>query len=183
MIKTRFTKSVMENEEGMNHLWIQLLPINHAEDVRIEITLASGVHRLNNLSGYDETDIQEIVIPNPSIENNIIVEIFTKNPVTVGEKTIIIAVTYSEKELPIRVEHDVLLRVVSEEEMDSLIVDEEAVSFIKDHLRQCHADEQHEYEFSDHSQTKVIRIESKPESEWEKKYRIEGIIRNVPPDL
>lgn len=97
MIKTRFTKSVMENEEGMNHLWLQLSPTRDADDVRVQLTLPSGIHRLHNLSGYEETVIQEIVVPNPMIINNMIVELFTTGPVTCGEKTIIVAITYREK--------------------------------------------------------------------------------------
>ncbi|WP_054026400.1 hypothetical protein [Bacillus sp. FJAT-28004] len=175
MINTKFTKSVMENEEGMNHLWLQISPISHAGDVRIQITMPSGMYRLNNLSGYEESVVQEIVVPNPLIENNIIVEIFTRSRVVSGEKTIIVAITYNEKDKPIRVEHNVPIIVVSEDEMDCLVIDEAAAAFIKEHLAQQHSDEQHEYEFIDHSQTKVVRIESNEYAEWEKKYRIEGI--------
>jgi hypothetical protein len=71
----------MENEEGMNHLWIQVAPIGHVDNVRMQITLPTGIHRLNNLSGYHETDFQEIEIPNPLLENNVVVEIFTRDPI------------------------------------------------------------------------------------------------------
>lgn len=175
MIKTRFTKSVMENEEGMNHLWLQFSPIRDADDVRIQLTLPSGIHRLHNLSGYEETDIQEIVVPNPMIINNMIVELFTTSPVTCGEKNIIVAISYREKERPIRIEHEVPLRIVSEDEMDGLVVDEEAAAFMKEHLALKKSNEPSEYEFIDHSQTKIIRIESNEYADWEKKYRIEGL--------
>jgi hypothetical protein len=173
MIKTRFTKSAMENEEGMNHLWIQVTPIGHVENVRIQITLPAGIHRLNNLSSYHETDFQEIEIPNPLIENNVVVEMFTRDPVMSGEKTIIVAVIYKERDNKhTRVEHYVPLSVVSEEEIDSLIIDEEAVDFIKELLKQQHRD--NHQEFIDYSQPKIIRIESNKYSDLEKKYRIEG---------
>jgi len=174
MIKARFTKSIMENEEGMNHLWLQLSPVSDADDVRVQLTLPSGIHRLINLCGYEETDTQEIVVPNPSIENNLIFELFTTSPVPCGEKTVIVAITYYENEKHVRAEYEVPLRIVADEEMDGLAIDEEAAAFLKEHLTQQKSDAHSEYEFIDHSQTKIIRIESSEYAEWEKKYLIEG---------
>jgi hypothetical protein len=173
MIKTRFTKSVMENEEGMNHLCIQVTPIGHVENFRIQITLPTGIHRLTNLSTYLETDFQEIEIANPLIENNVVVEMFTRDPIMCGEKTIIVLVTYKEKDdKHTRVEHYVPIRVVSEEEIDSLIIDQEAVDYIKELLKKQHCNDRQE--FIDYTQTNIIRIESNQYSDLEEKYRIEG---------
>jgi hypothetical protein len=172
IIKTRFTKSIIENEEGMNHLWIQLPPSGQVEDVRLHVSLPPGIHRLHNQTGYEENDIQEMIIPNPQIENNIVLELFTRDSIKCGERSIIVSVTYKEDSKHTRIEHDVALRVESEEGLDSLIIDEEAVEFIKQLTQQQHTGEQQE--FMDYSQSKIIRIESNIYSDLEKKYRIEG---------
>jgi hypothetical protein len=173
IIITRFTKSIIENEEGMNHLWIQLPPLGQVEDVSVHITLPTGIHRLHNQTGYYENDIQEIIIPNCLIDNHIVVELFTRDPIQCGERSIIVSVTYKENSKHIRIEHDVALRVESGEGLDSLTVDEEAVEFIKQLTQQQHMGGQQE--FMDYSRNKIIRFDANTYSDLEKKYRIEGI--------
>lgn len=172
MMKSRFTKSLIENEEGLNHLWIQLDPLGQVEYVRIQIILSAGLYRIHNLSGYIETDAEEIEILNPMISNNIVVEIFTRTPILTGVRAVIIAITYKEEGKHTRIEQNIPLTVVGEEEIGGLIVDEEAANFVKEHIKKQHSEESQD--FIDFSHTKVIRIEANKYSELEKKYRIEG---------
>lgn len=37
MINLRLAKSIMEQEDGMNHLWIQLLPADFSSNEKVEI--------------------------------------------------------------------------------------------------------------------------------------------------
>ncbi|MBP1994473.1 hypothetical protein [Paenibacillus eucommiae] len=172
MIKTKFTKSAMENEEGMNHLWIQIAPIGQADQVHVQIVLPAGVHRLHNLSGFPETAAKEIQLPNPLAAADLVIELFTRDPVMPGEKTVIVALTYKDSEgKHSRLEHYVPLSILAEEESDSLLVDEEAVAYIKELL--LHRGLEHKT-FIDYSKTPVIRIDPNKYSDLEKKYRIEG---------
>lgn len=92
MIKVLLAKSAIENEEGMNHLWIQLAPAaGSVKNARIQVSLPSGIHRLRNLSGFDEEQTGEILIINPQVINDVVIEIFTREPITYGEKTITVA--------------------------------------------------------------------------------------------
>ncbi|MCR8645898.1 hypothetical protein NV379_24975 [Paenibacillus sp. N1-5-1-14] len=176
MIKVRHAKTTIENEEGMNHLWIQIAPIGQVDNVRIQISLPIGIHRTRNLNGFDEDSTGEISILNPRIANDIYIEIFTREPVTCGEKTINVAFCYKDEVGRVtRVEHFVTLMVVSEEEIDSISTDEEVVGKIKELRQQFGSSDVQEY--IEHTPTKIIRIDPKHVSEWEKKYRIEGIIQ------
>lgn len=172
MIKTRFTKSLMENEEGTNHLWIQISPLGPVKEPRVQILLPAGLHRLNNLSGYPETTTQEIELSNPLLTSNVVIELFTRDAIRSGEITIIVALSYKQSEGKLnRIEHFVPLNVVSEDEIDSLFVDEEAVHFIKELVKpQTDADKQ----VYDHTQNKVLRLGPNKYAGLEKKYRIEG---------
>jgi hypothetical protein len=176
MIIVLLAKSSIENEEGMNHLWIQLAPVGPFGNARIQISLPSGIHRLRNLTGFEEEQTGEIIIHNPRIANDIVIEIFTREPVTSGEKTISVAFCYNDGNGRItRIEHFVPLKVVPEEEIDDAIIDEVVVSKIKELQLQHEASQVQE--FIEYAPPKIIRIDSSQASEWEKKYRIEGIIQ------
>lgn len=54
MIQVRYAKSAIENEEGMNHLWLQITPLGSVQNARVQITLPAGLHRMRNLNGTDE---------------------------------------------------------------------------------------------------------------------------------
>jgi hypothetical protein len=83
MIRVKLAKSVMENEEGMNHLWVQLSPIGEVQDAKIQIFMPTGVHRHLNLNGIREMESGEIAINDPLKEVNILIEIFTREPIMV----------------------------------------------------------------------------------------------------
>ncbi|MFC5406302.1 hypothetical protein [Cohnella soli] len=175
MIKVRHAKTAIENEEGMNHLWIQIAPIGQVENVRIQISLPIGIHRTRSVNGVDEDSTGEIFILNPRVANDVFIEIFTREPVTCEKKTINVAISYKDEVGRVtRVEHFVPLMVVSEEEIDSISTDEEVVEKIKELRQQFESSDAQEY--IELTPMKIIRIEHHI-SEWEKKYRIEGTIQ------
>jgi hypothetical protein len=174
MIKVRHAKTALENEEGMNHLWIQIAPIGQVENVRIQISLPIGIHRNRSLNSVDEDITGEISILNPRVANEVFIEIFTREPVTCGEKTINVALCYTDEVgRCTRVEYFVPLMVVSEEQIDSINTDEEVVEKIKELRLQFEKNNVQEY--NEYMPMKLTRIEHHV-SEWEKKYRIEGRI-------
>jgi len=176
MIKVLYAKSAIENEEGLNHLWIHLAAVGQVENVRLQLSLPVGIHRLRNLNGFREEQTGEIVIPNPRITNDIFIEIFTRELVTCGEKSISVAFCFNDEQGRVtRIEQFIPLKIIPEEEIDAVIVDEAVVNKIKD-LRQQYEDPVVE-EFIEYLPPKLIRIDSSHASEWEKKYRIEGIIQ------
>jgi hypothetical protein len=173
MIKVRIAKSLLENEEGMNHLWIQLAPIGNVTNARFQITLPSGIHRLRNINNLFEDQSGEILIDDPLNSNDIFLEIFTREPVSISEKTIIFALSYNDGiGNNSRMEHFVSLKIVSEDEMDNVIIDDEVINKIKE-LQQFNdgCDNQERIEFLP---VKILRLDPNQCSDLEKKYRIEG---------
>ncbi|ANE47743.1 hypothetical protein SY83_17270 [Paenibacillus swuensis] len=176
MIKVLLAKSAIENEEGMNHMWIQLASARVVKHARLQLLLPTGIYRLRNLNGYYEEQTGEILIVNPEMENDVVIEIFTREPIPSGEKTISVALCYNDENGRFtRIEHFIPLDVVPEEKMDKVVIDDVVVNKIKE--LQQHNENSAENEFMDYSQTKIIRIDSSQISKWEKKYRIEGIIQ------
>lgn len=176
MINVLFAKSGIENEEGMNHLWIQLTPAAQSVlNARIHVSLPSGIHRLRNLSQFDEEQTGEIVVPHPQIINDVIIEIFTREPISCGEKTLSVAFCCTNEDgTATRIEHFVPLHVVPEEEIDHIQINEAVVHKIKELQRQSECSGQQA--FKEYTPTKIIRIDSGHISEWEKKYRIDGVV-------
>ncbi|MDQ0897457.1 hypothetical protein [Paenibacillus sp. V4I7] len=176
MIKVRYAKSAIENEEGMNHLWIQLAPVGQVGKAHIQLSLPAGIHRVRNLSGFDEDQTGEIFIHNPRYVSDVFIEVFTREPVSCGEKTITVAFCYNDENGSVtRVEHFIRLMVVTDEEIDNAFIDEEVVSKIKELQQQNEGSKVQDS--IEYAPTKFIRIDPNHLSEWEKKYRIEGIIQ------
>jgi hypothetical protein len=177
MIKSRFMKPVMENEEGMNHLWIQLAPIGSADNLIVQIFLPIGLYRNKNFSGFNETEAMEIQITNPLITNDIIIELFTREQVVSGEKTIIVTLTYHENGKFNRIEHFIPLKILPEDEIEEILVDEAVLQKVKE-LKQGQIIEQ-DKEFVVYSPTHILRIDPNKLSDLEKKYRIDFYQENV----
>ena len=76
MLNIQFAKSKMENEEGMNHLWIQVHQEDPLQTSEIQIQLPEGIYRSKNLNGLVENDQGHIVTN--ALDQNIIIEILRK---------------------------------------------------------------------------------------------------------
>jgi len=171
MIRAKLAKSKMENEEGMNHLWIQ---INSADtqilaDVKITIILPQGVQRSQNSNGYAEDASGAIWIGDFLEEQEFFIEIYTKDPVPCGRENVIIGLFCKETK---RFEYVLPLLMVTEEEMEDLVIDKEVIARIKE----MKTPPERELKNSDHLLV-VMRppmiVISKELSDLEKKYRID----------
>ncbi|BBI35434.1 hypothetical protein [Cohnella abietis] len=172
MISVRLAKSQLENEEGMNHLWIHLEAIGQVENARIRINLPQGIYRRRNLSHFHEDDSGEIIIYEPSTPDDIYMEIFTSEAIKCERTTIELTLFYTENGAPNQVQQCVTLDVVDENEMNNVVVDEEVVTRIKE--LPLLDDESEQQRLSDSLKPKVWKINASPSSDLEKKYRIEG---------
>lgn len=171
--KVKLAKSFLEHEEGLNHLWIQLAAVGDVRKARIQLALPAGIHRLPNLNGYAEDQEAQILLDNPKQSTDLLIEIFTREPISCGEKTIQITLSYLEQEgTPICIEHKVSLTIANEEEIDDAGIDEEVVNKVKELRQRNAAIDIHE--FREYPQPKLLRIDPAACSEWEKKYRVDG---------
>ncbi|HJV47299.1 MAG TPA: hypothetical protein VJ824_16400 [Bacillota bacterium] len=133
MITIRSAKSHMENEEGMNHLWIKIIPPEElTEQTCIHIDLPKGVQRLPNVNGYKENEQGWIYIDEITFQHDLLIEIYTTSSIECGDSTIFAQVVFKQQnQEDIVMDSSLCLPIVSEESMDQLVVDEEVVSLVK----------------------------------------------------
>ncbi|MNJ44768.1 hypothetical protein D3C77_398340 [compost metagenome] len=128
MLDIKLAKSKMENEEGMNHLWIHI----HKDKTfgrhmsELQIRLPKGIHRSHNLSGFVENERAHIVVD--ALGQDVIIEIFTQDAIQCGEKTIVVSLLTAET----TVSKEISIHVVEEDEMDMVEIDEQVVERTKE---------------------------------------------------
>jgi hypothetical protein len=175
MIKVKLAKSLMENEEGTNHLLIKILsPVPlAAKKVRIDIRLPNGVSRLNNLNGYYEDKSGTIFIDDFSKGHDLVIEIFTEKPTPCCEGNITIDLKYKDKQDQIKmINQCISLAIVSEDKMDNLAIDNEVIERTKNLLNGFICNEEiGECEFVIVPPT--IQNVNNQISDLEKKYRVD----------
>ncbi|MEK4852927.1 hypothetical protein NST04_23950 [Paenibacillus sp. FSL H7-0756] len=176
MIQMRFAKSAIEHEEGMNHLWIQLALPCPVQNARLQFILPAGLHRSPDLSGTVEDGSGRLRINEMLAVTDLYFEIFTLEPIPCGEYTINVELSYTGGDGTLtNVKQEIPLMVVSEEESAAIRTDEEVVRRIKELRGICGSNELRQY--NEYTPAKLIRLDSSAMSEWEKKYRVEGVIR------
>lgn len=173
MIRCKFTKSVMENEEGMNHLWIRTVPPDGVERVGIRVVVPAGFVLSPNLNGYPETEDGEIMIADRCAVHDVVMELCTRKPVKEGEYAVVASVTYYGKEGEFsRMEQLVTLKLLPEEEIDDYGIDEEVLQQIKQ-LQERHAAKLKHKEPLVLLPAPFLTIDPNRLSELEKKYRVD----------
>ncbi len=128
MLEIKLAKSKMENEEGMNHLWIQIFRDEESvpKKSEMQIQLPNGIYRSFNLNGYTENERKQILLD--SKDKEVMIEIFTQDAIACDEVTICVTFYSCEKTIT----QEVPIRLVSEDEMDLVEIDEQVVERIKD---------------------------------------------------
>lgn len=173
MISVRGAKSKLECQEGMNHLWVRLQPIGDVENARIQIILPFGLFRGRNLNNFYENEAGELIIYEPNISDDFFIEIYTREPVSCGSKTIVFILSYNDNNGDFnRMEHFVPIEIVEEDEMNDVCLDEEVITRVKE-LQLCH-EGGNTQNLNGYSASKIIHIDPEKCSDLEKKYRIDG---------
>ncbi|MCC3372399.1 hypothetical protein [Cohnella sp. REN36] len=128
MLDIKLAKSKMENEEGMNHLWVQLLQDEQVQSQKseIQIRLPKGIYRSKNLNGLVENEREHIVVD--VFNRDVIIEIFTQDAIQCGEMTIVVSLLTAET----TVSKEISIQVVEEDEMEMVEIDEQVVERIKE---------------------------------------------------
>lgn len=173
MMQVRYAKSAIENEEGMNHLWIQIAPLGSVQNIRVQIALPAGLHRTRNLNDAPEDSAGVISVLEPLAATDLFIEIFTREPIPCGMHYITVELSYKDGAgSVISIRQTIPLRVVSDEESGAIHTDEEVVRRIKElHLLPGSGEMNGN---TGYPPAKLIRIDSSHVSEWEKKYRVDG---------
>ncbi|BFH61880.1 hypothetical protein [Paenibacillus azoreducens] len=161
----RLAKSMMEHEEGMNHLWIQISRDENAaaKPLELQIQLPDGIYRSVNLNGYAENEQKRVMLG--PLDTEVLFEIYTEEAIKCGEAAIQVTVFSGEKVIT----QDISLQLVTEEEMDQVQIDEQVVERVKtletnsDTCNSC----------DKNWLPKVRIIQSHELSELEKRYRVD----------
>ncbi|PZT56202.1 hypothetical protein [Paenibacillus silvae] len=125
MLEIQLAKSKMENEEGMNHLWIRLVQGEQRQASEVQIQLPEGIYRSQNLNGLTENERGHIVVDAP--DQDVLLEIYTQTAVPCGEMTIVVILHTAET----MIRKDITIQVVEEEEMHTAEMNEHVVERIK----------------------------------------------------
>ncbi|NEW05016.1 hypothetical protein GK047_03150 [Paenibacillus sp. SYP-B3998] len=174
MMTVRFAKSKLENEEGMNHLWIQIASIGEVEDARIQIVLPVGIHRMPNLTLLPEAPTGEILLKDLTSATDLFIEILTRGPVPCGQTELVFALSCKDKQgNGSRIEQVIPLTIADEDGMDNVLLDDEVVKRIKQ-LQQPIEGCTHNQRI-DYVPRQIVKIDSNLCSDLEKKYRIDGL--------
>lgn len=174
MLNLRMAKSIMEQEDGMNHLWIQFLSeeLVTIEKAEVCIELPSGLHRTPNLNSYVENETGCIVL-NLSHDTDILLEIYTQTAVDFDEARIVVTLRFQDSENQWKqFNKDIYVHFVSEEELEgTLELDLQVIERVKE-LRTHAAEESNSVEFViiqprtyDHTDNEYAYLE--------KKYRVD----------
>ncbi len=127
MLDIRVAKSRMENEEGMNHLWIQLAPdAKKTAKSEIRIRLPEGIYRTPNLNGYVENAREHIVVD--SFDRDVIIELFTQEAIPCGKRSIEISLLTAGT----TVSKEISIQIVQEDDMNMVEIDEQVVERVKE---------------------------------------------------
>lgn len=97
MIHIRFAKSAIEQEEGMNHLWLHIALPGGVQNARLQLILPAGLHRSPNLNGAVEDSSGRIWINDTQSVTDLYVEIFTREPVPCGEYSLAVELSYTDR--------------------------------------------------------------------------------------
>ncbi|MDQ0192502.1 hypothetical protein [Paenibacillus wynnii] len=128
ILEMKLAKLMMENENGMNHLWIQIVRDEAAvpQKSKMHLQLPSGISRSYNLNGYTEDERQQIFLD--AKDEEVMIEIFTQDAVPCREVSIGVTLISGETSLS----KEILVQLVSEDEMDHVVIDERVVERIKE---------------------------------------------------
>lgn len=180
MTEVRFAKSFLENEEGINHLWITIGPINDSEYASVRLQLPEGVYWDGNAGGHSTDSEGQIILDRPHDWNELLLEIHTVQSIDCGEIELGVMVSCRMKNGEDRESELIVpLLIVDADsaEAEQAILDEEVVSKVKEQQQRFKG--QHPADHGDSGTLdctpgKLIHFDPYYRSELEKQYRVEG---------
>lgn len=131
MMKTSIAKSIMENEEGMNHLLIEIPPLDVLV-AEVHIILPDGIFRTQNLTGYNEGGSGVISIDHHTKwSQHLLIELYTKQKLNFEQATLNTVLILKAKDGTTQLKNAVVVTLADEENMEGLVIDENVIRFLK----------------------------------------------------
>lgn len=119
---------MMENEEGMNHLWIELPQTSIlTKNAILRIYLPKGLYRGSNLNGNVETKSGEIILA-LSQDKDVFVEMYTQSKIDCDEALVNVELCYQNSQSDWRIiKEEITVHFVDEDEVDSECIDQQVI--------------------------------------------------------
>ncbi|MCZ8521177.1 MULTISPECIES: hypothetical protein [Paenibacillus] len=175
MIRIQWAKSVMENEEGMNHLWLRLPADPHIRTMDITVELPPGMFRSPNLNGYPEDTSGVARVNRGGPELDLLYEIYTVQAVPCGEADLLIRLRCIDIDGKSREYMRQAKLLLSADPCLVPEIDEEVAERVKSLAAPLDESSPLSENGSDAWQVVVPRVDASGElSEWERKYRVDG---------
>ncbi|XID94092.1 hypothetical protein ACF3MZ_06095 [Paenibacillaceae bacterium WGS1546] len=169
----KLAKNKIENEEGLNHLWIRWNAFGPARDGKLRIGLPKGVLRKPNLSGFAEDERGRIVIYETCVSDGVLLELYTEGPTPAGKTAIDVELAYLDAAgQSCSAIRKVPLEIVEETEMLDVAIDQEVANLVK--LIRENGRKLADADALAHPLANRRWIARSDCSDLEKKYRIEG---------
>lgn len=132
MMKTSIAKSKMENEEGMNHLLIEISPLD-VQEAEVHIILPDGIFRTLNLMGYNEGESGSIRIDHHTKwTQHLLIELYTKQKLNFEQATLDTVLFLKAKDgTTTQLKNAVVLTLADEENMEGVVIDDNVIMFLK----------------------------------------------------
>lgn len=172
-MKIKLAKSMIENEAGTNHMLIEIPASLSNASAEIAIFLPNGMFRSKNENGFYENEFGTIFIDNTSEKLQLLIEIFTEEPMPCEKEKVVVDLTYKDKQgRETCINQSVSMLIVNEDKMDELVVDYEVIDLVKKFLTGEMMTEEDEDSGFVNIRPKILQINNQL-SELEKKYRID----------
>jgi hypothetical protein len=176
-IGVRLAKSVLENEEGMNHLWVHLEPLDGVKQAVLELQLPAGIQWDGKASAYPQDTSGRVIIEQPEMPNDFLLGIYTVRAMDCGMVNLSIHVSCIDHSGMKRSKSVIVpLTIVDAEGVDeeTVEIDEEVVRRVKEQALTEAASTHPDGGILDCTLPKLIRYDPHYRSELEEKYRVEG---------
>lgn len=181
VIEVRLAKAVLENEEGINHLWVHLESLGGGTEAALELLLPPGVYWDKEADGRPTDNLGRIVLDEQDRAYDLVLGIYTEQPISCSTTSLNIVLTFRDDRGFVR-SHSVTvpLRIVDGEwlETNPVQMDEEVVRRVKEReARKTGRSDNRGKDSSDilHcSPDKLIRYDPHYRSVLEEKYRVIG---------
>ena len=175
MLHLRLAKSMMEREEGMNHLWIQLRPseCSTVEQAEVRIQMPNGLYRDPNLNGYEESD-GHVIFLDLSHHKDVLLELYTQTAVDLEEVYIEVTLKYqADKNWWVEFSERIAVRLIDEEELgETPELDQQVIERVKE-LRYNGANVLNTDDDSEISLPRIYELRNNKYGYLEQKYRVE----------
>ncbi|MBY0009896.1 hypothetical protein [Paenibacillus typhae] len=134
MITARLAKSVLENEEGLNHLLIQIRPPEKSDHAVVRLVMPEGIQAGEAYGEFEADGSGDMLLHSLDSMHELLVEIYTGEAILCGQVNLCIVVKYTDLQGNIESEQLAVQLMIAEAdsaETEEPELDDEVVNKVK----------------------------------------------------